>query len=228
MPVLRSGLVIAGRYADKVRRVLFAQLKDSIKSGEISAQEVARAAGELNRLLFEILVNALKIDKGDVVRISVEYEVAEGSIKWRLETLSIQAWRRIPDEEVQPAVKSIIEKAGEILAGEPEYQVEKTGETDTGDIVYRLIYAGEEAGALLLTPINGKAIVRLAVTQPTAKVIRKKVVDLPSGELDEAVKSLLPQLLREAEDTEKRLAERVYREILALIQVEEEEEEAEE
>ena len=86
---LSSGYIIVGAYADKIRRTLFAQLRDKIKSKEIDSKEVARAAAELNKLLYEILVNKLGLDKGDVVRIIVEYDVADDRINWNLETLKI-------------------------------------------------------------------------------------------------------------------------------------------
>ena len=216
MPVLRSGLVIAGGYADKVRRVLFAQLRDKVKSGEIENREVARAAGELNRILFEIIVNRLKIDKGDVVRISVEYEVKDGRIEWKLDTLTVQAWRRVPDEEIQAKVSEVVSTAGEILSQAPEYSLERVGETDTGDVVYRLVLEGRLVGALLATPLNGKAVVRLAVVEPSPKVLKRHVIDTGDN-MDESLRSIIPQLLGEAEDTEKRHAERVVREILALL-----------
>ncbi|MET1101711.1 MAG: DUF2258 domain-containing protein [Pyrodictiaceae archaeon] len=129
MAQLSTGLVIAGAYADKIRRVLFAQLRDDIKSGKISSQQVAFRAGELNRLLYEILVNRLKMDKGDVVRIRVEYELVDSDIKWNLESLQLEAFRRLPAEEVEKAVKEVIEKAGEILKAPPtEAEREWTGE----------------------------------------------------------------------------------------------------
>ena len=116
MPQLSSGLVIAGAYADKVRRVLFAQLRNEIKSGKIESRQVAYRAGELNRILFEILVNKLKLDKGDVVRIRVEYELRDGDIEWKLDTLRVEAFKRVPDNEVEKAVREVIESAKEILA----------------------------------------------------------------------------------------------------------------
>ena len=224
--VLRSGLVIAGGYADKVRRVLFAQLKDKIKQGEIEAREVARAAGELNRLLFEILVNKLGIDKGDVVRITVEYDVEGGQIKWHLDTLTIQAWRRIPDEQISEAIKDITSKAEEILLETPRYNVVKLGETDTGDLVYKLTLGDEDAGAILVTPVNDKAVVRAAFLVPSPKILKRHIIDVKGG-IDETIERSLEGLLREAEDAERRHAERVYREILALIEVAEEGEEEE-
>ena len=85
MATLNTGLVIVGAYADKVRRTLFAQLKDRIKAKEIDSKIVAKASGDLNKLLYEIFVNRLKLDKGDVVRIVVNYDVVDGEIVWYLE-----------------------------------------------------------------------------------------------------------------------------------------------
>ncbi len=106
MASLSTGYVIVGAYAKKLRRTLFAQLKDSVKNGAVSNQEVARAAAEMNQLLYHILVEDLGLDKGDVVRVRVEYEVADGQVKWKLDTLSIEAFRRLPDEQVNEAVKN--------------------------------------------------------------------------------------------------------------------------
>ncbi|MEB3788919.1 MAG: DUF2258 domain-containing protein [Desulfurococcales archaeon] len=225
MPTLRSGLVIAGGYADKVRRVLFAQLKDKIKNGEVEAKKVAQAAGELNRLLFEILVTNLQVDKGDVVRISVDYEIEDGDIKWLLDTLTVQVWKRVPDEEVESKLKSVLSRAEEVLEEEPSYQLEKLGETDTGDIVFKLTYQGQDAGAIMITPINGQAIVRASVLAPAPKAIKKKIIEV-SGDISSYLEDNLSSLLSDAEDVEKRIAERIYREILALVSLEEEEEES--
>ncbi|MEB3764856.1 MAG: DUF2258 domain-containing protein [Desulfurococcales archaeon] len=225
MPTLRSGLVIAGGYADKVRRVLFAQLKDKIKNGEIDAKKVAQAAGELNRLLFEILVTNLQVDKGDVVRISVDYDIEDGEIKWLLDTLTVQVWKRVPDEEVESKLKSVVSRAEEVLEEEPSYQLEKLGETDTGDIVFKLVYQDQDAGAIMVTPINGQAIVRASVLVPAPKVIKKKIVEV-SDNIDSYLEDNLSSLLSDAEDVEKRIAERIYREILALVSLEDEEEES--
>ena len=108
---LSTGLVIAGAYADKVRRTLFAQAKNL----GVESREVVRASAELNRILFEILVNNLKIDKGDVVRIRINYVVRDGKIEWIYDTLEIEAFRRIPDEEVSKIVKEAIGRVKEIL-----------------------------------------------------------------------------------------------------------------
>jgi len=110
MVTLSTGLVIAGAYADKLRRTLFAQLSDKVKSGELDSKEVARAAAEVNQLLFNILVEDLKIEKGDVVRIRIDYDVKDGEIKWDLSTLSVEAFKRLEDEKVAEVVKKRIEE----------------------------------------------------------------------------------------------------------------------
>jgi hypothetical protein len=100
---LSTGLVIAGAYADKVRRTLFAQTRQY----NVPSNEVVRASAELNRVLFEILVNKLKIDKGDVVRIRIDYDIVDGKIKWYYDTLQIEAFKRVPDEEILSVVKNV-------------------------------------------------------------------------------------------------------------------------
>ena len=107
---LSTGLVIAGAYADKLRRTLFAQLRDMVKQNKEFAREVARASGEINRLLYIILVEKLGVDKGDVVRIRVQYSVEDDRIKWYYDTLRVEYFRRVPDEEVMKVVREAIEK----------------------------------------------------------------------------------------------------------------------
>lgn len=107
---LSTGLIIAGAYADKLRRTLFAQLRDMVKQDKEFAREVARASGEINRLLFTILVEKLEVDKGDVVRIRIQYDVENGRIKWYYDTLRVEYFRRVSDEEVTKAVKEVLEK----------------------------------------------------------------------------------------------------------------------
>ena len=106
MPTLNTGLIIAGAYADKARRVLMAQVK-----GQVDTQEAIRAIGELNKLLFDVLVNEIKAEKGDVVRIVVDYDIKEGRIKWNYDTLRLEFFKRVPDEEVNKKVKEALTRA---------------------------------------------------------------------------------------------------------------------
>lgn len=108
MPSLSTGLVIAGAYADKLRRTLFAQLSNQIKEGRIESSEVARAAAEINQLIYNILVDALKIDKGDVVRIRIDYEVSDGKISWKKDTLNLEIFKRVDEEKIKQTIQEII------------------------------------------------------------------------------------------------------------------------
>jgi len=106
---LSTGLIIAGAYADKVRRTLFAQLRDLVKQDKEFAREAARASAELNTVLYNILVGELKVDKGDVVRIRVNYRLEpEKRITWLYNTLRVEAFKRMPDENVERVVNSTI------------------------------------------------------------------------------------------------------------------------
>ncbi len=227
MPTLRTGLVVAAGYADKVRRVLFAQLRDKIRQGELSNNDVAMAAGQLNRLLFEIIVNKLRSDKLDVVRIQVDYEIVDGKVEFKLDTLRIDLWRRVPEDEVEPVVREAVGRVEEIVAGAIEFEAERVGETETGDIVYRVSYQGRGVGALLVTPLDGKAIIRGAVTEPTPLRLSRRIVEF-EGSLDDYIKGSISRIMDEASNVELRDAERVVREIFAMVKAAETEEEAEE
>ena len=71
MQRLSTGLVIAGAYADKVRRTLFAQTRQY----NIDGSEVIRASAGLNRFLYKIIVEKLRTEKRDVVRIKIDYDI---------------------------------------------------------------------------------------------------------------------------------------------------------
>ncbi|MCD6591690.1 MAG: DUF2258 domain-containing protein [Thaumarchaeota archaeon] len=106
--ILRTGIVVAGAYADRVRRVLFAQLSQKIKSGELDSKEVARAAGELNTILYDAFVKYLALSKGDLVRIEASYKVSDGRITWDLRELKVRAFREIGEEVVEKAIEEAL------------------------------------------------------------------------------------------------------------------------
>ncbi len=216
---LSSGYVIVGAYADKIRRTLFAQMRDTLKKGEIDGKEVARAA-ELNRLLYEIFVNKLNVDKGDVTRVRIEYDVKDSRIEWNYDTLEVEVFKRVADDEVAKVVKDVISRAGEIAEAEIEYELAKAGETDLGDEVYYLKLDGEFAGALIVTPVNGSALVRGAITRPTPLVIDRTKI---SYEGEESLRNSLRDLLKAARNVENKEALKVINEIKVLLGEEEEE-----
>ncbi len=125
---LSTGLIIAGAYADKLRRTLFAQLRDYVKKNKEYAREIARAAGEINRLLYHIIVEELKSDKGDVVRIRVKYsfDPEKMEIKWHYDTLQIEYFKRYPDEKVAETVKKVLEE--KLAAVKEEFREAPTAE----------------------------------------------------------------------------------------------------
>ncbi len=211
--MLSSGYIIVGAYADKIRRTLFAQLRDRIKKGEIDSKTVAKAAADLNKLLYEILVNRLKLDKGDVVRIRVEYGVEDGEIKWNLESLRVEAFRRIPDEEVEKVVKESIGRIEELEYEEERFEVVKLGDTDLGDSVYEVRFGGESVGALVVTPLNGEAIVRGAISKPNPVVIDRIKIEVGEN-LEESLVNLIEQRGKEVDEE---TAERIIEEIREMI-----------
>jgi len=180
---LNTGLIIVGAYADKVRRTLFAQLKDKIKAKEIDSKNVAKASADLNKLLYEIFVNKLKLDKGDVVRIIVDYDVADGEVVWNLDTLKIEVFKRVPEDEYAEIVKESIKRIEELEEVEEErFRIEKAGETDLGDVIYEVRLGDDVVGALVLTPLNGEAIVRGALLKPNPVIIDRARISLENLE----------------------------------------------
>ena len=212
---LSSGYIIVGAYADKIRRTLFAQLRDKIKSKEMDSKVVAKAAADLNRLLYEILVNKLKLDKGDVIRIMIEYEVSEGEIHWNLDSLKIEVFKRVPEEEIKPIIEDAVGRMEELEEiEEAKFEIEKVGETDLGDIVYFVKVDGESAGALVVTPLNGEAIVRGAIVKPNPVVIEKTKIEIEE-DLESALIRLVEQRGREVDEE---TAEKIVYEIKEMIE----------
>ncbi len=212
---LSTGLIIAGAYADKVRKVAFAQLKDELKRGNITPQTIVRRTAELNRLLYDILVNRLKVDKGDVVRIRIEYEVRNGDIEWKLDTLQIEVFRRVTDEEVRKAIEETVKTAEQVLAAPPtaeerEWTKEETpparptevwkpsedivaetafiGETEAGEKVATIYNRdGDSAGLVVLAPANGRTRVKVILIPKAGEAyIGERVVDRSVEEIYES------------------------------------------
>ena len=211
---LSSGYIIVGAYADKVRRTLFAQLKDHIKNKEIDPQDVAKASAELNKLLYEILVNKLKLDKGDVVRIRIEYDLVDNQINWKLETLEIEVFKRVPEEQIKPVIEDAISRIEELEEfEEAKFEIEKAGETDLGDIVYFIKVGDEFAGALVLTPLNDEGLVRGAIIKPNPVAIDKTKIEL-SEDLEHVLTELVEQKGREIDEE---TAEKIINEIKEML-----------
>ncbi|EEB74726.1 single- stranded DNA-binding family protein [Thermococcus sp. AM4] len=115
---LSTGYVRASGYAHKVRRVLFA-----LTRGKVDPKEVVRAAGELNQYIFEKF-QELKVDKADVVRITVPFEIRDGKIVWDYERLNIEVYRKSEEERLAKALEEVEEREKELE--ERISEIEKT------------------------------------------------------------------------------------------------------
>jgi hypothetical protein len=218
MPTLITGYVIAGAYADKVRRTLFAQTRDLIKSGTLTSQEVARAAGELNRILYEVFVNKLKTDKGDVVMVIIEYNVEDNRIVWNYDKLEVRVWRRERDDVVARALAEVKMVARELATRVIQFEVARIGETEGGDIIYSLKLAGREVGAFLLTPLDeNKAVVRGAVLEPTPLLLKRQLIDIQPP-VDDFIAKNIGAIMAKATNVEIGEADKAIREIKALVE----------
>jgi hypothetical protein len=191
MSTLRSGYIIVGAYADKVRRVAFAQLKDSVKEGVLKSSDIAYHVGQLNRVLYKILVEDLKLGKGDVVRISIDYEVRQGSIEWKFDTLKIEAFRRIPDEEVANVLSKVRTEVKAVMEAAIQFTMEKLGETEDGDVVYVMKLGDREVGAFIATLVDEDIVFvkKGAAIEPTPMIIEKLRISCEGKPVDEAIKS---------------------------------------
>ncbi len=100
---LSTGVTIAARYADKLRRVALVVLGKAIPRDVI-----VRDISELNRALYEEIVNKMKIDKLEVIRILVDVVYDESERKLKFENIRIH--RFYDEEKVNSIVKQYEER----------------------------------------------------------------------------------------------------------------------
>jgi hypothetical protein len=222
MPTLRSGLVIAGAYADKLRRAMFAQMKNELKEGKIKANDVAYSVAQLNRILYKVFVENLKIDKGDVVRVNIDYNIENSSIKWDWSSLKIEVFRRVPEEEVEKALKPIVQEAEEIIKGAVEYNVEKLGETEDGDHIYVLKLGENVVGAFEIIPIDTDFayVKKGAATEPSPMIIEKIRIPIEEGAIDESIRKNIELFTSKARYVERDEAEELINYITQRVKKE--------
>jgi hypothetical protein len=202
MPTLRSGFVLSAGYAVKLRRTLFAQLKDYVKQDKEFAGKVAYYAALLNRALFTLLVEELKVDKLDVVRITINYDVDEASkaIIWKWDTLKIEVYKRIPPESYESTLKNFILKAPELALKAVRYSISKLGETFDGDLVYGIKIEEKEVGAAVVLPIDeNNAVLKIAaVIEPTSAVFEKTKLELAGRSVEDVLTEQLGRIMQVA------------------------------
>ncbi len=112
---LRTGIVIAARFADKLRRTAFA-----VFGRVLPREEILRATAELNKKIFERLIS-MGVGKLDLVRITVEAAVegnklvfGEPKIEWFIPHTEVE--RRLQEcekrisEEIKKKIESILKE----------------------------------------------------------------------------------------------------------------------
>ncbi|QGA69297.1 DUF2258 domain-containing protein [Sulfolobus sp. E11-6] len=98
---LSTGLIIAARYADKLRRVAL------VAFSKIAPKEVIiRDVSELNKQLYSKIVEEMKLGKLDVIRISVDAEYDDQNKKLIFSNLRII--RYVTEEQCAEKYKNVI------------------------------------------------------------------------------------------------------------------------
>ncbi len=197
MPIMRTGLITAGRFAYKVRRVIFAQLAGDLREKRIENRTVAFHVAQLNKFLYFLLVDRLKVSKGDAVRLSIEYEVSEGKILWRFGTLRVEVFRRMPDEEINNVVTKLVPEAEKIISAPVEHAVEYMGETSDGDHIYVVRTDGREEGVIEVLQIDEEFLyikVGVFLTPEPTKVEKVKIA-LEGRGPEEALTTAINELI---------------------------------
>ncbi len=210
-----SGLVIAGAYADKLRRALFAQLSPRLKSRQISSNDVARASRELNMLLYHILVEKLRVEKSDVVRIRAAYEVEDGGIRWDYESLRVEVYRRVPQEEVDKIVREALVSVEDIV--ERRLRVEEAGRSPVGDLLYIVKIGDAEVGVLEVTRLDDELLVKGALVSPEPVIIERTRIELGGREVREVLEERLRELSEKGRRVERGEAEEAIRLLSEMI-----------
>jgi len=215
MVTLRSGAVIVGAYAKKIRKTLFAQLKDKVKSKEIGTQEVARAAGEINRILYILFVEKLKLDKGDVVRIVIDYDLVDNQIKWNYSTLKVECYRKVPEEDINRYLKEILEGIEKISTVDvSEYSIKKVKETKLGDVIFEIYKDKKKTGILIATHIEDEVVVRGAVKEPPLLISKLRIKF--EENVDKTVINNFENILRKAIPSSEEEVKKTIEEISSL------------
>lgn len=169
MPTLNTGLVRVAGYAPKVRRTLLAQLKQAIAAGEVSPREAVYKAAQLNRLLYISLVEELHLQKNDIVRVRVDYELSDGELKWNLDTVRIDVWRA-DDALSAKAAETLKAVAEREKWREQRLTARLVASSPLGEEVYELLRGDARVGAVKVVKTDDTAVVIGAVLDPPVKI----------------------------------------------------------
>jgi len=192
---INTGLIPAAVYATKTRRALYALLQSLVKKDKEWGKIINDEIGKLNRALYHLFTVDLKIDKTDVIRLRIEFDVDEEGrrILWKWETLDIEVYKQIPKEEVRKHIEHLITMISEIVAKPINYVVEKIATTMDGDDVYLVKLDHEEVGAALALGVDENTIVlkKAAVLQPNPLIYEKTKIALDGRTAEQALQDEL-------------------------------------
>lgn len=214
---VRSGLTIAGAYADKLRKALFAQFASKVKTGELSKEDVARASRELNTFLYHILVEKLKLDKLDVVRINIKYEVHGRELRWDYDHLRIEAYKRIPQEKVDETIMEAVRHVKEIIEG--KYIVEEIGKTLTGDTLYKIRLGDLNVGVLEAIRLNDELLIKGALISPEPVMVEKIRIELYGRNPLEVLTEKLNEIISKSRKISRTEAEEAIKTLISMLKI---------
>jgi len=217
MPTLSTGYVIVGAYAIKIRRTLFAQQKDRIKNKELDGKEIARASGELNKVLFDILVNKLSLDRGDMVRVRIDYEISNGMVKWNYDTIRIDAFKRIDENEIKSKIEEAIKSIRSQREESAKYEIKSIGKTELDDVIYEIRLNGEEIGLIIATPIDSETLIRGALIEPKPVEIEKTKVGVSGDNLESYLSEHIAAVINNAKEISEEKAKETIENAKKLI-----------
>jgi len=223
MPELRSGLIFAAGYADKLRRTVFAQLKDYVKKDKEFAKQIAMYVGRLNRALYTLLVEELKLDKLDVVRITISYDVDEinRTITWKWDTLRVEVYKRIPPETYADTIRKFIESAPALAVETVKFNIAKLGETFDGDIIYSIKIGEREVGVLEALPVDENSVIlkKAAVLEPTTAIFEKVKLELKGRPVEDVLVEELGRIMEVARHVDMNEALQIINAIRGRLQI---------
>lgn len=204
LPRLNTGLVYVAGYADKIKRTVFAQLREQARDKE-AAKMIAFHVGQLNRALFTLLVEEMKLAKDDGVKIIIDYQWDEDkkAITWLWNTLQLIVYRKVSEEEVKRHLESFIPRAHELALGVVKYGLEKIGETIDGDLIFAVKVGGREVGALSTYIIDENTLImkKAAVIEPTPVVLEKVTINYGGKTIEDALVEELGKVMQKGVHT---------------------------
>lgn len=77
MPEIRTGPVRVSGYALKLRRAVNAALRDYYREKKLSIRDVNEVLGDLNKKIYNVLVERFSVPKDAIVNIILNYDVEE-------------------------------------------------------------------------------------------------------------------------------------------------------